>query len=564
MESWIELFTPKDETPFHPAFSETSQVSQSMSVDVAATILRTWLKICDGAHPLCQTTSKRLPQRILNISSNSIKLCEFPKGQAPDGSYVTMSHCWGTADTEKPTTTTTYNLQQRKARIAMEELSPVFRDAIQLCRLIGCGYIWIDSLCIIQDNDLDWIEQSQDMAQIYSNAYFNIAPSWQPNGSFGLFENPAIGSGQQPHRREVEIKLGAGTRVLARQDCGRDHGYIQRTVNSFRRRYREAPLLERAWVFQEVLLARVNVCFCSSELIWECRTTFMCECGCIPPEDEHFRGPKKQQFTLIRGHPILPSPSVQMLYNFWWEASEHYSFLSLTKLPDRFYALSGMASIIKMRTNDSYFAGIWANDLPQSLLWTGVPLSSRTARRTRLAPSWSWMSRYEENNRSSMRYFFGREIFRQAAGLQLGSPRLSDSYFLEYEFGPVHHAEIRLKVASISAVVSSVTGGSLGLLEILTRPVWETVKPTLDVKLYADCPESPDEILRQGDLVEWLHLGNNNNMTDQYILVVKRCNGAQVWFYRRVGVLDFDLSDSDDIRAEDPFAGVESKWFTLI
>lgn len=200
---------------------------------MAATILRTWLKTCDDAHPLCQATSKQLPTRILNVSSNSIKLCEFPKGQAPDGSYVTMSHCWGTAEAETPTTTTTDNLQQRKAGIAMEELSPVFRDAIQLCRLIGRGYIWIDSLCIIQDNDSDWIEQSQDMARIYSNAYFNIAASWQRNGSFGLFEHPPAGSGQQPRNSQVEIKLGAGTRVLARQDCGRDHGCVQRTVNSF-------------------------------------------------------------------------------------------------------------------------------------------------------------------------------------------------------------------------------------------------------------------------------------------------------------------------------------------
>lgn len=476
-----------------------------------------------------------------------------------------MSHCWGTPDTEKPTTTTTDNLQERKAGIAVGELSPVFRDAIQLCKLVGCGYIWIDSLCIIQDDDSDWIRQSQDMAHIYSNAYFNIAATCQPNGSFGLFERPSISYGQQLCTREIEIKPGVGTRVLARKDCRRDHGYVQGTVNSFTRRSTAAPLLERAWVFQEVLLARVNVHFCFSEVIWECRTTFICECGSIPPVDEYSSylggSHKKQQFTLIRGHPLLPSPSVQTLYDFWLEASEHYSFLGLTKLPDRFYALSGIASIIKMRTNDSYFAGIWANDLPRLLLWTGIPASSRIARRTGLAPTWSWMSRYEGNNRSTMRYYLGD--FRPAANLKVETPTLSDSCFPEHEFGPMPHAEIKLKAAAISAVVFSVTGGrDSRILEIFTRPVWDT-EPTSE-PLWADCPESPDDTLRSGDLVEWLLLGSQKDMTYQSILVIKRCIGAQAGFYRRVGVQEYQLLNSDDTPANDHFAGAEAKWFTLI
>jgi hypothetical protein len=302
-----------------------------------------------------------------------------------------MSHCWGRLDAEKPTTTTTENLNERKAGIAMEELSPIFRDAIQLCRSVGCRYIWIDSLCIIQDDDSDWIEQSQAMALIYSNAYFNIAATCQPDGSFGLFEVPPIPYGRSLPRREIEIKPGVGSRVLARQDCHRDHEFVQGTHPFYSRRSAEAPLLERAWVFQEILLARRNIHFCRSELIWECRTTSHCECGGVLQESESLRRgqerPMKQQFALIHRNILSLSPSLQTLYDFWLEAAELYSHIALTKLPDRFYALSGIASILKTRTNDWYVAGLWAGELPRSLLWTGISKSCRFVRRTGMAPT---------------------------------------------------------------------------------------------------------------------------------------------------------------------------------
>jgi hypothetical protein len=66
------------------------------------------------------------------------------------------------------------------------ELTAVFQDAIWLCKQLGIYGIWIDSLCIIQDDSQDWQNESSKMAQYYSNAYFTIAVerSWDSNTHF--------------------------------------------------------------------------------------------------------------------------------------------------------------------------------------------------------------------------------------------------------------------------------------------------------------------------------------------------------------------------------------------
>jgi len=67
--------------------------------------------------------------------------------------YLTLSHCWGGG---KVAMTMTSNFDERCAAIPLESLSKVFQEAIHFTRLFGMRYIWIDSLCIIQDSSKDW------------------------------------------------------------------------------------------------------------------------------------------------------------------------------------------------------------------------------------------------------------------------------------------------------------------------------------------------------------------------------------------------------------------------
>jgi len=120
--------------------------------------------------------------------------------------YLTLSHCW---DGGKVAMTTTSNFDERCAAISLESLSKVFQEAIHVTRLFGMRYIWIDSLCIIQDSSKDWEQgicamlfilksfddsapsnhftESAQMCAIYKNAFFTIAASRATTGSDGLF-----------------------------------------------------------------------------------------------------------------------------------------------------------------------------------------------------------------------------------------------------------------------------------------------------------------------------------------------------------------------------------------
>jgi hypothetical protein len=50
-------------------------------------------------------------------------------------------------------------------------LCKTYKDAIALTHALGISFLWIDSLCIIQDDAADWEAESGNMASIYENSY---------------------------------------------------------------------------------------------------------------------------------------------------------------------------------------------------------------------------------------------------------------------------------------------------------------------------------------------------------------------------------------------------------
>lgn len=448
--------------------------------------------------------------------------------------------------------TTKETLESRKADISDDELSPVFRDAIQLCKGVGCDYIWIDSLCIVQDDHADWMRQSQKMAQIYSNAHFNIAATLSPDSTHSLFqERWTFGDGEDDEARcpvlthELEIPSGASLPVYARLSHRKDHGFIQNS--NLMGRLGQAPLMGRAWVFQEVLLARRVLHVCASELIWECKTLYTCECGSIdsafqpkataptPKESNNLTiGPLRgQEFALICDNLY----SIQATHDFWLKIARQYSSLSLTRPSDRVAALAGLANAIQGVTNGKYLAGIWIDDLARSLLWD--PVGGGALRSSDL-PTWSWVSRYNPTDAdSNMSYHFVLGYgFRQDPTTTIHTPikpplssNAPDGIPHEVIFhGPVILATIVVKPdSSYPSFYIQITSDSSELSH------------SSSIRLWADCPKDPGELVQEGDMVECLLFGTDNDVNFQYVLVVResefRADGDL--YYKRIGVSDF-------------------------
>jgi hypothetical protein len=155
-------------------------------------------------------------------------------------------------------------LKPMQTSIAISTLPKTFQDAIELSRQLGVRYLWIDSLCIIQEGDKheDWTRESSMMGSVYQNGYCNIAATAASDGTAGCFRprDPLLA---QPCIVEFEKGL---------KKFGLKKGvYDLIPQRLWEEGLSEAPLLKRAWVVQERVLARRVLHFARNQLFWECK-----------------------------------------------------------------------------------------------------------------------------------------------------------------------------------------------------------------------------------------------------------------------------------------------------
>ncbi|KAJ6006655.1 hypothetical protein N7451_004599 [Penicillium sp. IBT 35674x] len=185
-------------------------------------VIAYWLEDCDKNHTGCRRegaphTDDRF-SRILDVGNVSdapnVNLC-LSDGLEHDTKYATLSHCWGGATLEIPSLTTK-NYEKFLQRITIMDLPQTFQDAIQLTRRLGLRYLWIDSLCIMQDSREDWLDQSAVMGSIYQGSYLNIAATKSTDPSGGLFttRNPFVVT---PLRVPIHVTVPVGVAVPQEQ-----------------------------------------------------------------------------------------------------------------------------------------------------------------------------------------------------------------------------------------------------------------------------------------------------------------------------------------------------------
>jgi hypothetical protein len=145
--------------------------------EIAAIKVRSWLEKCGTTHNLCQSYIEigpsYLPTRILEIEGSRKSRLYVPSTPNVQGQYVCLSHCWG-ENVPLQTTESTLRAFQDPG-IAWETLPLSFQHAVDLTYQIGLKYLWIDSLCILQDSLEDWRHVGSKMAQIYSKSYITLA-----------------------------------------------------------------------------------------------------------------------------------------------------------------------------------------------------------------------------------------------------------------------------------------------------------------------------------------------------------------------------------------------------
>jgi hypothetical protein len=126
----------------------------------------------------------RLPTRVIDTSPEDGS--GMPKVFVTDrrpGTWLALSHCWGL---KARFVLDSGNLLERQNGMAMQALPPTFRDAIEVTRRLGYRYLWIDSLCILQDSYKDWEMESALMQEYYQNSILTIALDTTPGDHCGF------------------------------------------------------------------------------------------------------------------------------------------------------------------------------------------------------------------------------------------------------------------------------------------------------------------------------------------------------------------------------------------
>jgi hypothetical protein len=326
----------------------------------------------------CLSSGNHASIRLKLVSPLDGEPCLLPNGE-PWIVYAALSHRWG--ESTKASVTTLANVAVRLEGFDFSELCQTFKDAIIVAREMGIRYLWIDSICIVQDCEEDWKNESQIMGDIYLHAIVTFAAhsfgkessqtsSSNTDGGTGFLDRALAAEGDPP------ILLGHFD-----EDQAPAYVYAQRR-RMFEVDISNSQLSSRGWILQERLLSPRIVHFFDSQLYYESRYF-----NIVRAEDRTpalFDQDKLREFVTKQENKEGSTPFE------WFKIVERFSACHLTQSSDKLIALAGLAKQFQRTSKQEYLAGVFADRAIKGLMWiaTGESLLRRHGR----APSWSWAS----------------------------------------------------------------------------------------------------------------------------------------------------------------------------
>lgn len=421
------------------ASAETRQRDETIKVT------KDWLHRCNEHDERCSGQEKRpMPSRLVDITQpNKVKLIETRDTQS--GVYVALSYSWGEASRHM-FKLNNVNKAAFQQGMSVSKLCLTHREAIQVAQELGYSFIWIDALCILQNDKDDWAKVAGQVPEVYNNADLVIVAGRSNDARHGFLAHrrPQISTRflksaaksfgvadhstspiQLPYRCEGDLDFTTCSIILPRND-------------------EIGPLHTRAWCYQELLMARRMIIYGEQQLSFRCRERHEFEDGTC-----NFLGKEDSWYNLLFenlsfiSEDSLPkvkdkhSPSARIrdlrrpasyfsenpgherriqcgfwasdpILEKWYEMTADYSRREFYNPTDNHAALSGVVRLFKkvlisrFDVQPTYMAGLWEMDMIRGLLWrsnrihdpksSALELPKLGGSVVRRAPSWSWMA----------------------------------------------------------------------------------------------------------------------------------------------------------------------------
>jgi hypothetical protein len=373
--------------------------SQNPGCPISTSRIQSWVQHCDETHKTCASISAPhpLPTRVLDIKDKPIVRHTY----GAKGRYVALSYCWGRSGknlllTRGPSIfskRSTYD-EFTTVGIEIDTLARTVQDAIVVCRNLNIDYLWVDALCIIQEeqNLDDFKAEAPQMSDYYRNAYLTLVIGSARDCTDGFLNERS-----KPKAAPCEIiytrtdllpdRAGPGVLILF-MPVSRAHGHT----------------LDRAWTYQESMLSQRSLVFGLEQFHYTCRARSVFE-------DGHFEDLSSLERQFSKGHLHVhdlvrhnnSTEKTDYAYKLWNRGILNYTARSMSNPLDKFAAIAGFAKLLQNVLQCRYLYGLWENDLVRGLSWTTrrpwlaeKPRLSKSTR-SRLweldrVPSWSWAS----------------------------------------------------------------------------------------------------------------------------------------------------------------------------
>lgn len=364
---WLRVANPA-QTPFDRKGAMTA-------LDESILALKPWLYDCQSHHNEkgCRPV-EFTPRRLITVGLDDKPIRLIDGNTVTDQlGYATLSYCWG--DTLNLCTTKD-SLPRFEQEIPMDSLPRTFLDAMRMAQALGIPRIWIDALCIVQDDEQEWQAQAAEMSEIFQGSQLTITASQSSNSSEGCFP---VGPGERLGDELVFRTKHNGPSSTAR--LVHVHSGDARNYPS-----QYGVVHTRGWALQEQILSpRVVYCF-NSGIHWQCRSCYRTQHGVFFKREEILDRERRDRGPSI--HPGLEK-NRKWCRDTWGVIACNYTGRRFTYHKDIVPAIAGITKYFASALNDVPLLGLWRKTFVQDLFWRRV--GKRVRPHTLELPSWSWL-----------------------------------------------------------------------------------------------------------------------------------------------------------------------------
>jgi hypothetical protein len=332
-------------------FSASNDLSSSPSSDVKLDIMKGWIDTCVQSHDRCRPPANQcVPRRLIHLIDDEQRSIRLHSPATPV-QFAALSYRWGPDEQFK---TLKENLSARYKILDTSPWPKSLQDSLIIARGLGLQYIWIDAICIVQDDTDDWAEEASNMARIYSTAHVVLSATSAKDSAEGFLKERSA-----PFLIESQRRDGSIQEYYARRNNSHTCDLVSKRT--------DYPLFERGWCLQERLLARRLIHFLPDEIRYECQVGRECECG-VASREYGFEAARQGSYSFPELRSAKSMEGLEFAW-LWMSMIWDYSRMHLSEPTDNLPAFSGLAACMEHLNPGKYIAGMWEHNIAIQLGW---------------------------------------------------------------------------------------------------------------------------------------------------------------------------------------------------